>query len=307
MPECTVRVNPHVQDAENHARVWMNRYGLTGTETQRHMIHASFIGKAIAWNFPDADLDSLYQATEIFAWALGFDDTRAETVSQAEFAQLMNEIPRLMGALGGIVSDHTSTGFVAALTDLVRGFNRWPPQQILRILDAIRATLTGLVWEAHIRSTGAHPSVDDYLVMRPYFFYSYILIALAEPIGRYTLPDDLRHSPDVQRLETAVANLIAWQNDLVSFHLETELFGPTPLSLPGLLAIHQGCDYREAFSRVYSMYEEETRQAIQLINRCRASGTPQLRYHADAMTKMITGCYVWHTNIAKHRYGNADT
>ncbi len=166
--------------------------------------------------------------------------------------------------------------------------------------------LFGILWEAHHLHRPDQISMPDYLAMRPHTVFVHTLMATADITLGYHLTEQQRSSAAVRELETAVADLAGWINDLASYTKETDPNGQGPLSLPTLLMRQHQCDLDEAFRLAARMCEERAAAAGPRITELAASGNGPLTTHAGAI-KSIASSYIWHISHSRYRDGQQRT
>ncbi|MEU1487134.1 terpene synthase family protein [Streptomyces sp. NPDC005752] len=295
-------VSPHADAIERHTGEWLDTHPLVGSPGARKAL-CNITSRGIARTLPTADIDSLFLCADLFLWLTAFDDTCGETAGADDLPGLARRNAEFIGLLAGH-HDERSAGelsvFGAALRDLlVRFEQRATPTQYLRITAHLRDNLFGILWEAHHLHTPDRITIREYRAMRPHTVFVRTVMAAAEVALGYELTAQQRSSTAVRELESAVADLAGWINDLASYAKEATREGPDPLSLPTVLMRQYGCDIERAFRQAARMCEEEAVVLRGLITGLTAGPVGELARHARAM-EGIAASYVWHVEHSRY-------
>ncbi|MEV0774264.1 hypothetical protein [Streptomyces sp. NPDC050428] len=300
--------SPYADDIERHATEWLRTFPLVGSARKLGAL-ANITGQGMARTFPTADRDGLFLCADLFLWLTAFDDAHGEATGADDPARLVRAIGECVHLLAGHDEPPgTPSAFGAALRDLLTRFGeRATPTQYLRLTAHLRDNLFGILWEAHHLDGPDHANIDghhhvtmsDYRAMRPHTVFVRTLMATAEVALRYELTEADRSLEPVRELQTAVADLAGWINDLASYAKETAHDGPTTLNLPSLLMRQHGCDLVEAYRLASRMCEQQAAVATGRIAEL-AVGEGPLRDHAHAL-KSIASSYVWHIDHSRYQ------
>jgi hypothetical protein len=292
--------SPHAEYIEQQARSWLHEFPLIDSPHALRTL-CNITGQGVARTFPAADRDSLSLCAHLFLWLTAFDDTHGESTAARDPARLVRQISEFVHLLAGDDPPGKTSLFGTALRDLLARFrSRATPAQYLRLTAHLRDNLFGILWEAHHLDDPDRVTVPDYCAMRPHTVFVRTIMATAEVALRYELPEEMRSSAAVRELETAVANLAGWINDLASYERETPRHGPKPLSLPTLLMKHHRCGVQEAFSLASLMCEDQAVTARTCIIELTGDGSIPLIDHARAMESVVSS-YVWHIDHSRYQ------
>lgn len=293
--------SPHAEDIERQAVQWLRAFPLISSQKALSAL-CDITGHGMARTFPTADRDGLFLCADLLLWLTAFDDAHGEAAGARDPARLVRQISECVHLLAGHDEPPGGTSvFGAALRDLLARFReRATPTQYLRLTAHLRDNLFGILWEAHHLDRPDHVTVRDYRAMRPHTVFVRTVMATAEVALGYELPERQRSSAAVRELETAVADLAGWINDLASYAKETAHDGPSPLCLPTLLMRQHGCDLEEAFRLASRMCEERAAVAAVRITELTAHGKGPLTEHARAV-KSVASSYVWHIDHSRYR------
>ncbi|MPY48370.1 terpene synthase family protein [Streptomyces acidicola] len=292
--------SPYADDIEQHAARWLGTFPLVTSPRARSAL-SNITGQGMARTFPTADLDDLLLCADLFLWLTAFDDAHGEATGARDPALLVRQISESVHLLAGHEEPPTGPSvFGAALHDLLaRLRQRAAPTQYLRITAHLRDNLFGILWEAHHLARPDHVTLPDYRAMRPHTVFVRTLMATAELMLGYELTEQERSLASVRELETAVADLAGWINDLASYAKETAHEGPGQLGLPMLLMREHACDLEEAFRRASRMCEQRAAVAAARIAELTARQGP-LADHARA-AKSIASSYAWHIHHSRYQ------
>ncbi|MBM7442684.1 terpene synthase family protein [Streptomyces sp. HB132] len=295
-------VSPHTDAVERQADEWLTTYPLVGSAGARRAL-CNITSRGIALVLPTADVDSLVLCADLFLWLTAFDDTCGETAGAGDLPGLVRRNSEFVELLAGHDDRQSAVEpsvFGASLRDLLVRFEaRATPTQYLRITAHLRDNLFGILWEAHHLHAPGHITIHDYRAMRPHTVFVRTVMAAAETVLGYELTGQQRSSTAVRELESAVANLAGWINDLASYAKETADEGPSPLSLPTVLMRQYGCDIEEAFRRAARLCEEEAVILRGRITELTTGSVAELADHARAL-ESIAASYVWHVEHSRY-------
>lgn len=293
-------VSAYADDIERHAGRWLRTFPLVGSERALSAL-SQITGQGVARTFPTAERDDLFLCADLFLWLTAFDDAHGEATGARDPALLARTIGDFVHLLAGHDEPPGSAGaFTAALRDLLGRFReRATPLQYLRLTAHVRDNLFGILWEAHHVNRPDHITMPAYRAMRPHTVFVRTVIAMAEVVLGYELKESDRALEPVRELQTAVADLAGWINDLASYAKETAHGGAGTLNLPALLMREHDCDTEEAFRLASRMCEERAAVAAARIVELSAGGGP-LSDHARAL-KSVASSYVWHIHHSRYR------
>ncbi|MFJ4184914.1 terpene synthase family protein [Kitasatospora sp. NPDC089509] len=294
-------VSPHAHDIERQTAEWLGAFPLVGSPGKLKAL-CNITGHGMARTFPTADREGLFLCADLLLWLTAFDDTYGEAAGARDPAGLVRRIGECVHLLAGHGEPPGDTGvFGAALRDLLaRLRERAPGTRYLRLTAHLRDNLFGILWEAHHLDGPDPVGLADYRAMRPHTVFVRTVMAAAEVVLGYELTERQRESEAVRELESAVADLAGWINDLASYRKEAAHDGPPPLSLPTLLMRQHACDLDEAFRLASRMCEDRATRAGALITELTGTGDGALREHVGAL-RSIASSYVWHIEHARYR------
>jgi hypothetical protein len=292
-------VSPHADQVERHLLRWAGELPLP-VPSGAHRTLCNITSQGIARALPTADPDSLVLCAELLLWLVAFDDIHGEATAAGDPALLVDHVSELIRVLADDDASSPDGPFAAGLRELLTRFrDRATPAQYLQLAGHLRDNLVGLVWEAHHLTDPGRVTVRTYCAMRPYTVFVRTIMAAVPIMLSYELSDEPQSSGPVRQLETAVANLAGWVNDLASYAREAERLHMLPLSLPTLLMVEHQLDLPEAFEMASRMCEKQAAIARARINEVSTDGPLPITLHAQALEHIVHS-FIWH--VGHDRY-----
>ncbi|MFJ2008279.1 (12E)-labda-8(17),12,14-triene synthase [Streptomyces chartreusis] len=291
--------SPHSRRTERELLSWLEEYPLLPHAKPRSIL-VNITSHGASRTFPTAAPDDLALFAKLLLWLTAFDDEHGEANAAANPAALVNHSGELMFVLTGVTPSSTANPFPGALHDLLARFRaRTSPAKYLGLAASLRDTITALVWEAHHAAEPDGVALATYLAMRPHTVFVRTIIAAAEIVLDYELADSQRGLASVRCLESSVANLAGWINDLASYQREASRGPVQPLSLPTLLQARYHWELEQVFTHISGMCEDEADTARQRITELACAAPSALSAHARALEN-IARSFIWHTSHARY-------
>lgn len=216
----TSRISSHAEVVQARSLGWLRLFGLVRDGAL--LTGLSEVGHLVARTYPDAELEMLQIASDWTTLFFLWDDL-------VEQVQDHNEVTennyRLIGALKGY-SFREQHPVYDALRDINRRLEAAVTSAKLPILwrqtfdNRVERWLGSHVWEAKNRERQVIPSPETYIHMRQLTIGMFFEFTLAELLGGYSLTQEARESPGIQKLERLASNLIAWSNDILTLKKE---------------------------------------------------------------------------------------
>ncbi|MEV7175697.1 hypothetical protein [Kitasatospora sp. NPDC093679] len=292
--------SPHAEDIQAHLEQWLDRFPLLSRPEARHIL-CDIVAHGVARTFPTAEEDGLFLCADLFLWLTAFDDTYGEATAASSQAQLVRRIRGCVHLLADGEPPGDAGPFDGALHDLlVRLRARATTAQYLRVTGSFRDVLFGILWEAQQLAEPDHVSMQEYHTMRPHTVFARALIAMAEVVLRYELPEEARNSPAVRLPESAVCDLAGVLNDLGSYARESAKDVPNSLNLIPLITREQNCEVPAAWAAASLLGKERAATARHGLDELAASHSTPLAQHAKALDS-IACSYIWHIDHARYR------
>ncbi|MCX5216048.1 terpene synthase family protein [Kitasatospora sp. NBC_00240] len=291
--------SPHADRIAEHVAQWLHRFPLLGPSGARRTL-CDIVAHGVARTFPTAEPDGLFLCADLFLWLTAFDDTFGEATAAGSPARLVRRIRTCVHLLADGEPPGGADPFDEALRDLlVRLRTRATAARYLRVTGCLRDVLFGMLWEAHHLAEPHHVTLHDYRAIRPHTVFVRTLIAMAEVVLRYDLPEEARNSRAVRQPESAVADLAGVLNDLGSYARESAKGVPDSLNLIPLIMSEQKCDVPGAYAAASHLGEEYAAAARRGIGSLATGGSALLAQHAQAL-ESIACSYVWHIGHARY-------
>jgi hypothetical protein len=214
-------VHPEVWMIDSSTDDWARATGLVTGDPDSSPLGRARFGRLAARVFPDAPRDRVELFSRWLTWLYAFDDARDNTPLGASATSVDTVYAGLMMAIRRGHARPEAGPPEMTLVELWNGTaalmsHRWRQRFLSHLEDHRRACTE----EAVHRRTGRVPSMADYAALRRRSggMWAY---DLGEPVLGLELPDDVLRSPGWQSLQEAVADLVAWSNDVVSHPLES--------------------------------------------------------------------------------------
>jgi hypothetical protein len=306
-------MHPATETARAATDRWARRFGLTVRPELRERLHASAPARLAGRVCPDATLDGLLLACDWQAWLFLFDDGYCdESVIGSDPAAITEVTVWMLGALetGDSAPDDV---FGRALADLGARLARLAgPAQWARFVQAVTAYFYALVWEATCRQRGTLAPLNEYIRMRRYSGAVSTCLALIEVVNGFELDDRAWYDPSVRAAADAVADIICWSNDVVSYRKEALRSAPRAggcrpappkglLSLPTVLAHEHGMTEQQALNHSALMLDRRIADYRSAEEPMLASGDPgRARFAAD-LRHWISGNLAWSYETERYR------
>lgn len=306
-------MHPATETARAATDRWARRFGLTVRPELRERLHASAPARLAGRVCPDATLDGLLLACDWQAWLFLFDDGYCdESVIGSDPAAITEVTVWMLGALetGDSAPDDV---FGRALADLGARLARLTgPAQWARFVQAVTAYFYALVWEATCRQRGTLAPLNEYIRMRRYSGAVSTCLALIEVVNGFELDDRAWYDPAVRAAADAVADIICWSNDIVSYRKEARRSAPRAegcrpappkglLSLPTVLAHEHGMTEQQALNHCALMLDRRIADYRGAEEPMLASGDPGLARFAADLRHWISGNLAWSYETERYR------
>ncbi|MEV4870366.1 terpene synthase family protein [Streptomyces syringium] len=216
------RQNPLVSQVEAAHLAWMDRFGLLPTEeARRHYLKTCNV-EGNAWFYPTASLEDLLLLTNMMGWFWIFDD-------QFDDGHTGLDVPKVKAVASGIIAilygeppTRDAPAPYQGLADVVAGFSqRLSSDSMRRLARGISQYMLAYIWESENRASQSLPALDTYIHMRVHSGCVVPVYDVVELAERVSVPYRLRESVWMNDFLFNAANIINWQNDVVSLVKES--------------------------------------------------------------------------------------
>ncbi|MEU5049342.1 selina-4(15),7(11)-diene synthase [Streptomyces sp. NPDC021096] len=292
----------HVLVQENSTS-WAQQWHIGSDALRAHLVQQD-IGVFAARVLPEGPQEVVELLAEFILWLFGVDDDICE---HGELGRHPGELAAQLSRLLRVAQEPRSPMLdgdplavgVRELRGRLAGYAT--PGQLARWTDGIREYFFSLVWEAHHRSMGSVPGLNDYTLIRLYNGAATAAEPFLEIAGGYELTPREHHHPLVRALAEMAYFIIGWDNDIFSFHKENR--GPYYfMNAVQVVRAADGGSLRDALDRVIAQRDRVTAHFLRLRDRHEAELTRrQLRYVGD-LGCFIRGNQDW--AITSDRYTN---
>jgi selina-4(15),7(11)-diene synthase len=297
-------IHPRHEYIDKQTADWAEAY--IGSRDLRSKLVTQDIGTFAARILPEGREEVVNVLANFIIWLFGVDDGHCEEgelgkhpgelaaalsrllrIAQNPEAPMLREDPLANGLrdLRQSMSAHATTGQVA----------RW--------VDALREYFFSVVWEAHHRSHGTIPNLNDYTLMRIYDGATSVVLPLLEMGHGYELHPSERDQKWVRAAAEMASFIITWDNDIFSYHKESR---GARYYLNALRVLEH--EYRlgpeEALTVAIAQRDRVTVLFLSLCGELRRYGSPQLRQYLRSLGHFIRGSQDW--GISSARYTTPD-
>ena len=305
VPRLTVPFGTDLHPATETARVaterWARDSGLTARPELRARLHATAPARLAGRVAPHATLDGLLLSAAWAAWLFLFDDEYCDESQIGSDPAAITEVT--VWLLSALETGESGPGdvFGGALADVGTRLRRLTgPVQWGRFAQSVTAYFYALVWEASCRQHGTLPPLGEYVRMRRHSGAVATCLALIETINGFELDDRAWYHPSVRAASDAVADIICWSNDIVSYRKE-ESQSADVLSLPTVLTRRHGMREQQALDRCAAMLTQRITEYYAAERPLLASGNPgMIRFAAD-LRHWIAGNLEWSYETGRYK------
>ena len=296
------------------AKAWDPAVAAITDAVAREKYNRARFAEIVGRSYPRANAEDLELLTMVWGWIWVFDDhVCGDGPIGPGLTAAMPLLPPLCNILElpELSTQSTSDTDPGARSPLVMGFAelcqrlmaRGGAEGFSRFREAMLSLLVGIVWEVDHRRTSTLPNVAQLLPMRRYGSAAAVAIALIEIGGDFVLPAAAFERTEVRRLRRQMANILCWINDIVSYAREASEQAGLLISLPRLLADHEGLSTQQALDQVAELYNTELGSYLELEAQLSRDASPPLRAFLTGMRSLIRGAYDWHLKTARYAVG----
>jgi germacradienol/geosmin synthase len=231
------RLNPHLDGAREHSRVWARDMGMLEPASTPHpavwderRLEAMDYALLTSYTHPDAPAPELDLLTDWYVWVFYFDDDFLERYkrtgdvagARAYLARLAAFMPADLGAPLPEPANPTEKG----LADLwFRTVPVMSPAWRHRFAETTRQLLEESLWELGNINEGRVPNPIDYIAMRRRVGGAPWSAALVEHAVAAEVPPAIAETRPVRVLRDTFADGVHLRNDIFSYQRETETEG----------------------------------------------------------------------------------
>lgn len=294
-------IHPDHELVDKQVAAWAIELGV-GSDDLRGQLVGQDIGTFAARILPEGDRDVVAILGDFVIWLFAVDDGHCEEgdlgTRPGELAAMLSRLLRVAQNPEApmLLDDPLAVG----LRDLRRRISQHAtPGQVTRWVDALREYFLSVVWEAHHRSQGTVPGLNDYTLMRLYDGATSVVFPLLELGHRYELHPDQRDQLPVRAASEMASFVVTWDNDICSFHKESR--GQRYyLNVLRVLMHESGLDPGQALTAAIAQRDRVTCLFLRLRQELLLTTSPQLRQYLHSLGSFIRGALDW--GVSSRRY-----
>ncbi|GAB2713125.1 terpene synthase family protein [Nocardia thraciensis] len=215
-------VSPYIDEVEGHVQAFGGRVGLDETDDGTRRLRAGY-GEFVALTYPEASYEDLCLCAEWLFVTFLLDDLH--TLSRYDSPQAWAPVHRRLRQLieSGQDTSTDGTEFTHSIAEVARRTReRVSPGFYRRFTHHLDLFFTGFERESRDRLHGNIPAVADFTQTRRLSVgmeFGFDLVELSQSVE---ICDHVYASPVYQALVTAASDVVAWQNDMHSVHLDIQ-------------------------------------------------------------------------------------
>lgn len=298
-------VSPHFQRIEEYIRSLGESLGLTETQSGQERLRAGY-GHFVAWTYPEASFRDLCLCAEWIFFTFILDDLHTLKVYDAPeaWAPVQRRLMDIANTGEDPAPARERTPFTKALTDLaVRTGERLSPALHGRLNRHLDSFFQGFTEESENRFRGTPPGIESFTQTRRLSVGMEFGFDLVELSQDAEVPEDVYGTDLFRQIIEAACDVVAWQNDLHSIHLDKARG-----DFHNVVIVMQhagGISLQEAIDRAVAKVEARVADFLaaeeQLPPFLASRGVP--RATREAILKVTAGMRQW-TNGCLQWYGN---
>jgi len=277
--------NPIAKEAQKQLIEWINKHLVIIDLLKIRKIEASNFGGFIGRVHSRASLDILCIVADFATWLFIYDDMIEKCQNKQDIEILHARTIRI---LNGHRSNETDAPLNQGLYDILRRINKVCRSSLWkqRFIDDIRDYCEGTLWEMANREKEKVPSLKQYQKMRPDTSGTKVMFDFIEFVEGFVLPRKVFESDYFKKIRLLGANLVNWENDLLS--APKEILNQDLHNLVFVHKEHGKISYDEAVQLTIQDLKEDLSAFLQL-----ADNVPNFGAHTDNVNKYIRGVKEW--------------
>ncbi|MFE9404396.1 germacradienol/geosmin synthase [Streptomyces sp. NPDC006530] len=310
------RLNPHVESAREHSRVWARDMGmLEGSGIwELKDLDAHDYALLCSYTHPDCDAEQLALVTDWYVWVFFFDDHFLEmfkrTLDRKGGKDYLDRLPAFMPMDLADGFPEATNPVEAGLADLwARTVPSMTPEWRERFAISTRNLLNESLWELANINEGRIANPVEYIEMRRKVGGAPWSAGLIEYAANAELPASIAESRPARVLTDAFADAVHLRNDLFSYQREVEDEGELS---NGVLVLETflGCTTQEAAEAVNDLLTSRLQQfentaLTEMPRLCAEKGlTPDQCAAVGAYVKGLqdwqSGGHEWHMRSSRY-------
>jgi hypothetical protein len=296
-------IHPRHDRIQARSAEWSEQWCIGSADLRAKLVQHD-IGTFAARVLPEGDEEVAQILAEFIVWLFGVDDGMCEEGAighhpgglSASLSRLLRIAQEPRAAI--LPGDPLAEG----LRDLSgRLAKHATSAQLARWVTGIREYFLSLVWEAHHRSQGTMPSLNDYALIRLYNGAASAAEPFLEIGNGYELTSAERHHPAIRILIEMAFFIIGWDNDIFSFHKESR-GSSFYLNAVRVVQATARVPLAEALRQVIAQRDRTMCHFLRVRDRCTADLTLRQHKYLKDLESFIRGNQDW--GISSARYLN---
>lgn len=248
---------------------------------------ANLIGKA----YPRATLEALSTVTDFATWLFFYDDM-IEKQEKQEVIQNLHA--RTMEILDGGGVNETDSALAQGFYTIIERINNMCTSHLwkARFKHDLQEYCTATLWEFANRKKGKIPTLEEYRNNRPNTSGTIVMFDFIELLEGIAFPHEVFESNYFQLLRLLGANLVNWENDILSAPKEF-----LHNDIHNLVFVYQAKDaigFEDAFQKAAMDLSCDLDAFTKL-----AQEIPDYGAHTEAVKRYIDGIMDW---VAAHHF-----
>ncbi|MET8224922.1 epi-isozizaene synthase [Streptomyces sp. NPDC005301] len=250
------QLHPYWPRLQENTRAWLLEKRLMPADKVAEYADGLCYTDLMAGFYIGAPDEVLQAIADYSAWFFVWDDRHDRDIVHGRPAAWRRLRFQLHAALDSPRDHlHHQDPLVAAFADsMVRLYSFLGADWNARFAEHFHAVIEAYDREFHNRTSGAVPTVEEYLELRRLTFAHWIWTDLLEPSAGLEIPAAVREDPAYLRAALLSQEFAAWYNDLCS--LPKEIAGDEVHNLGISLIQHEGMTLEEAVTEVRRRVEE---------------------------------------------------
>ncbi|MER5942532.1 hypothetical protein ABT121_35145 [Streptomyces sp. NPDC001928] len=216
--------SPYTEKIEEYVRSLGENLGLTQTPGGRKRLEAGY-GRFVAWTYPEASFRDLCLCAEWLFFTFILDDLHTLKVYDTPdaWAPVHRRLMDIINTGEDPAPVRERTPFTKALTDLsIRTGERLSPALHGRLNRHLDLFFQGFAEESENRFRGTPPGMESFTQTRRLSVGMEFGFDLVELSLSTEVPEDIYETGLFRGMVEAASDVVAWQNDLHSVHLDNK-------------------------------------------------------------------------------------
>ncbi|MDC0767777.1 terpene synthase family protein [Streptomyces sp. HD] len=303
-------VSPYTQKIEEYVRSVGESLGLTETQGGRERLEAGY-GHFVAWTYPEASFRDLCLCADWLFVTFILDDLHTLKVYDAPgaWAPVHRRLMEIINTGEDPAPARERTPFTEALTDLsIRTAERLSPALRGRLNRHLDLFFQGFAEESENRFRGTPPGIESFTQTRRLSVGMEFGFDLVELSLETEVPADVYETGLFREIIEAASDVVAWQNDLHSVHLDNKRgdFHNVVIVMQHAAGISLQEAIESAVAKLRRRVADFLAAEEQLLPFLASRGVPprireEILKVTAGMRQWTNGCLEWYGNTTRYR------